>query len=77
MTTGLGAPYIRPNFGKNAPTGIKNNTTIKAELSLYPNPASEQTISRPMEVRLRILQFIIYSDKLYLLLQVMKHQNRV
>ena len=38
---GYGAPYIRPNFGKNAPTGIKNDTTVKAELSLYPNPASE------------------------------------
>lgn len=39
---GYGAPYIRPNFSKSASTGIQGNTSIKSELLLYPNPASER-----------------------------------
>lgn len=39
---GYGAPYIRPNFSKSASTGIQGNASIKSELLLYPNPASER-----------------------------------
>lgn len=35
---GYGAPYIRPNFGKNAPTGIKNDTTVKCRIITLSKP---------------------------------------
>lgn len=38
---GYGYPYVRPNFSKNASTGLQNGTAIETTLQLYPNPASE------------------------------------
>lgn len=38
---GYGYPYVRPNFSKNAPTGIRNSKVTQTTLQLYPNPASE------------------------------------
>lgn len=50
---GYGYPYVRPNFSKNAPTGVQNGTTLKASLQLYPNPASEaitiKTVGKTIE----------------------------
>lgn len=39
---GYGYPYVRPNFSKNAPTGLQTGASAEVSLQLYPNPASER-----------------------------------